>query len=113
MKLKHHKDLTIQRWRAFPLSKRILMIATELIRARNWIKKKDAEEAKYCYERALELVDLTIDTVKGNLLGELLRWREIFGFYYYKGNYSLRENEKFYKDLVLLDKEAFNLLVKD
>jgi hypothetical protein len=89
------------------------MIATELVRAKNWIEKEDWEEAKNCYERALELVDLTVATVKGNLLGELLRWREIFGFYYYKKAYTIKENERFYKSLIFLDKDAFNLLIKD
>lgn len=112
MTLKHHKDLTIDKWTGFPLYKRILMIATEFSRANNSIAKGNGEEIKDCYERALELLDLTIETVRGNLLGELLRFREVVASNYIKEKIDLKDNQNLYNTLISLDKDAFNLLVK-
>lgn len=56
------------------------MIANELNRAKNWIEKNDLEEVNNCYERALELLDLTVEITKsGNRLREYLRLREMIG----------------------------------
>ena len=88
-KLKLHKNLNPDRWQKFSVKQRELMIANELNRAKNWIEKKDIEEVKNCYERALELLDLTIATTKNkNRLKEYLRLREMMGKFYIekKGN---------------------------
>ncbi len=82
-KLKLHKNLESAKWQKFSMKQRELMIANELNRAKNWIEKKDLEEVKNCYERALELLDLTVEITKsGNRLREYLRLREIMGKLY-------------------------------
>jgi len=82
-RLKLHKNLTPNRWQKFSMKQRELMIANELNRAKNWIEKKDLEEVKNCYERALELLDLTIEITKDkNRLKEYLRLREMMGKLY-------------------------------
>ncbi len=59
------------------------MIANELNRAKNWIEKNDLQEVSNCYERALELLDLTVEITKsGNRLKEYLRLREMMGELY-------------------------------
>ena len=90
-KLKLHKNLKPDKWQKFSIKQRELMIANELNRAKNWIEKKDLEEVKNCYERALELLDLTIAITKNkNRLREYLRLREMMGKFYIekKGNLS-------------------------
>ena len=51
-KLKLHKNLKPDKWQELSIKQRELMVANELNRAKNWIKKKDVEEVKNCYERA-------------------------------------------------------------
>ena len=72
-----HTGLTSDKWKLFSIDKQILMIANEMDRAKNWIEKKDFEKVSHCYERALELVDLTVECSKNtNFTRELLRYRE-------------------------------------
>ncbi len=91
-RLKLHKTLTPNKWQKFSIKQRELMIANELNRAKNWIEKKDLEEVKNCYERALELLDLTVEITKsGKRLREYLRLREMMGKLYIekKGRWKL------------------------
>ena len=72
-----HTGLTSDKWKLFGIDKQILMIANEINRAKNWIEKKDFEKVSHCYERAIELVDLTVECSKNtNFTRELLRYRE-------------------------------------
>lgn len=112
MILKYHKDLTLNKWLTFPLYKRILMIATEFIRSKSSIEKGNAEEVKECYERALELLDLTIETARGSLLRELLRLREVIASCYIKGIITINDNRSIYVTLISLNKDAFNSVTK-
>ncbi len=112
MKLKYHKNLDKAKWLSFSIERRILMIVTEFVRAKNWIEKEDFEEVKYCYERALGLLDLTLTTVKGNLLRELCRFREILAGSYWERRFNKEINQKLYNTLLSLNKNSFNLLVR-
>lgn len=70
-KLKLHRNLESAKWRKFSVKQRELMIANELNRAKN------------CYERALELLDLTVEITKSaSRLKEYLRLREMVGKLY-------------------------------
>lgn len=81
--LKFHKDLDLEKWSKFTPTQQILMIANELNRARNWIARGDTEEVNNCYERAFELLDLTIAMkYRKNLVKELLRAREVLALLY-------------------------------
>ncbi len=111
MALKHHKTLTIEKWETFPLSKQIIMIANELNRAGNWLKKDDSAEAKLCYERALELLYLTISVLKDKRkLKELLRFQEMLAYLYTNTEAAAKENSALLKALISLDKDSFALL---
>jgi hypothetical protein len=54
------------------------MISNELNRALNCLKNNHLQDAEKCYERAIELTDLTIEDQRWkNALKELLRFREV------------------------------------
>ena len=109
--LKLHKNLTKERWQTFGETKQLLMIANELNRAKNWIKKKDIEETMSAYERAFELLDLTISiTTDANRLKELLRFREFLGFYYQCKEKKIDFADKLLRTLLSLDKQAYQVL---
>lgn len=63
-----------------PLEKRLLNVASEITRAKN-LAAEDAGLARQSVERALDLVDLTVESVRGQspvyFMRELLRLREI------------------------------------
>ncbi len=62
-------------------------IGSEVERAINWRKKGNSEYSKFACERALELLDLTIDDLKNQKrLRELLRLREVLVDYFYSSN---------------------------
>ncbi|MBC8525629.1 MAG: hypothetical protein ISS28_02020 [Candidatus Cloacimonetes bacterium] len=112
-KLKFHKNLDIKKWNKFSKSQQILMIANELNRAKNWIIKGDLDEVNNCYERAFELLDLTISlTTRKNLLKELLRFREIFALQYLNAKNpediqkNFMQNQKLFNVLLSLNKVA-------
>ncbi|MEM5810050.1 MAG: hypothetical protein QW156_04150 [Candidatus Aenigmatarchaeota archaeon] len=110
-KLKSHKNLTPERWKNFSLAQQILMIANEINRAKNCLHKGYVNEAKNSYERAFELLDLTISTTeKYNLIRELLRFREILALQYIKRKKEKRISEKLLSTLISLNGEAYRLL---
>lgn len=91
----------------FPFFQQILMIANELNRAINWIKRGDFSETKLCYERAFELIYLTAVCLREeNKLRELLRVKEMLALYYLQNRPIPEENSKLLKALLLLDKDC-------
>jgi len=110
-KLTLHKTLTQDKWEKFNPSNQLLMISNEINRAINWIKKKDWDEVDNCYERAFELLDITISvTGRKNKLKELLRLREVLSSQYISKRKDLNINKQLLKALILLDKDSYNLL---
>ena len=110
-KLKLHKNLGIEKWSTFNRGKQLLMIANEINRAKNWMQKGDSEEVMNSYNRAFELLDLTISDInEEHMLRELLRFREIVGFQYISEKKDLEINAKLLKVLISLNKESYNLL---
>lgn len=106
-----HKNLTQEKWQKYEKSKQILSIAAEFNRAKNMIKWQKFEEARNCYERTYELLDMTIvDPRWRHKLKELLRFREILGNVYLAPAAQL--NEKLYQTLLKLNSEAYSLLNK-
>jgi hypothetical protein len=74
----YHKSLTPDRWREYDLPTQILMVACEVHRAGNALRRGDRAGARLAYARALELVDLTAAVHRRPaLLKELLRWRTL------------------------------------
>ena len=113
MKFKYHRDLTKERWSQFPFFQQVLMVANELHRANKWIEKRDFSEVKLCYERAFELLYLTIEVLRERRkLKELLRFKEALALLYIKKRPLLSENKSLEKVLILLDKESFIQLTR-
>ena len=111
MELKHHKTLSLEKWKTFTFSRQVLMIANELNRAGVWIGKNDLLEAKLCYERALELIWLTVSVLgEKRKLRELLRLRGVLALSYLNVPCEVKDNAAMLKALLLLDKDSYRLL---
>jgi len=82
-----HKDLAAGRWSRMPFLEKMANIGSEVERALKWRAKHNTAYSDQAAERALELVDLTLDTVKGfPRLKEIARLREAFVDYFYGTN---------------------------
>jgi len=104
-----HTHLTSDKWKTFSTDKQILMIANEMNRAKNWIEKKDFEKVSNCYERALELVDLTVECSRNNnFISELLRYRELLAFAYIQNRHVF--DNALYRLLLNMNVTTFNLM---
>lgn len=105
--MKFHKNLTQEKWNILTKHKQILNIVSELTRAKNWMQKKDKQYMRNSLDRALELIDLTVDDKKwhSNSLKELLRFRGILGEFYIGFNENIEEFIKLIKILL-----KFNIL---
>jgi len=105
-----HTGLTSDKWSSFGIDKQILMIANEMNRAKNWIEKKDFEKVLHCYERALELLDLTVNSSKNrSLVNELMRFRELLATEYIHKVNNTEQNLKLFKVLLSLSLESYNI----
>ena len=82
-----HKDLPAGRWKELPLFEQMANIGSEVERALNWRAKNNAEYSRRAFERALELVDLSLDSsTKHSYLKEMARLREALVDYFYGTN---------------------------
>jgi len=110
-KLKLHPNLNKERWNTFGRDKHLLMIANEINRAKNWIQKGDTEEVINAYERAFELLDLTISITKNeSRLKELLRFREMLGCQYISDKKDVKVNKKLLYVLLSMDGNSYNVV---
>jgi len=82
-----HRDLAAGRWKELPLFERMANIAGEVERALSWRAKNNAEYSRKAFERALELIDLTLEySQKQSHLKEIARLREALVDYFYGAN---------------------------
>ena len=78
-----HRDLAAGRWREMSLIERMANIGSEVERALNWRTKNNAEYSGRAFERALELIDLSIEhSLQPSHLREITRLREILVDYF-------------------------------
>ena len=78
-----HKDLASGRWERLPFLEQMANIGSEVERALNWQAKNNAAYSQKAFERALELLDLTIYSAKTYArLKELTRAREAIVDYF-------------------------------
>ena len=78
-----HKDLAAGRWTQLSFVEQMANIGSEVERALNWRVKNNQDYSKKASERALELMDLTLDSVKTPThLKELARTREAIVDYF-------------------------------
>lgn len=82
-----HKDLASGRWGQMSLLEQMANIGSEVERALNWQAKNNADYSQKAFERALELIDLTLEN-PGNLarLKEITRMREAIVDYFAGSN---------------------------
>lgn len=72
-----HKQLAQGRWKEFSFVEQMGNIGSEIERTIRWKEKRNPEYSNRAFERALELIDLTIaDAKTGPRLRELTRTRE-------------------------------------
>jgi hypothetical protein len=82
-----HQDLAAGRWFGRPLVEQLAHVGSEVERTIRWRDKGNAEFARRAFERALELLDLTIADVKHrSRLRELTRLREVLADYFWFDN---------------------------
>jgi len=88
-----HKNLGQGKWRELSLIEQMANIGSEVERAINWKNKNNKEYSRIAFERALELIDLTLaDEKNRGRLNEISRVREILADYFVGGNnYSLSD----------------------
>lgn len=106
-----HSTLASGRWQTLSLAEQLGNIGSEVSRTKNWQNKNPATAAK-ASERALELLDLTINDKRWYTgLKELTRLREIFcdtifneGQEYQS---SLTDLEKYFFPFTLLARSKF------
>ena len=87
-----------KRWQKLSLFEQMANIGSEVLRAIDW-RKKNSEYSQLALERALELLDLTVEDKKNHCRGrlkELLRTREClvdyFGDNFYQTNPKIWQN---------------------
>lgn len=82
-----YKDLANGRWQKLSFFEQMANIGSDVERAIKWKNKNNAQYSRMSFERALELIDLTVENEKNrNHLKELLRLREVLVDYFAFGN---------------------------
>jgi methylmalonyl-CoA mutase cobalamin-binding subunit len=80
MKVLHHGSEIVERWFALSLAEQLGNIGSEVSRTLSW-RSRSAETAQRALERALELIDLTLDDPRHRSspprLREICRAREV------------------------------------
>lgn len=78
-----HKSLAAGRWKELTLLERMANIGSEVERALTWRAKNNIDYSRKAFERALELVDLTLEYPQNPThLKEIARLREALVDYF-------------------------------
>jgi len=110
MKNYQHKSLAEGRWFAFTLAEQMANIGSEISRIINWRAKGNQVYSQSAFERALELIDLTVADKKNRTyskLKEILRLREAMVDYFW-GRNEYNFDDKFWNNYF----DKFNLLAR-
>lgn len=82
-----HKELSAGRWKEMPLCRQMANIGSEISRALNWQKKGKTDFSQRAAARALELLDLTLKSLKtSSRIKEVARLRDTVVDYFYGSN---------------------------
>ena len=82
-----HKDLAAGRWQKLSLIEQMANIGSEVERSLKWREKNNADYSARACERALELLDLTLDSPNNRShLKEIARVREAVVDYFFGAN---------------------------
>lgn len=78
-----HRELAAGRWQRLSFIEQMANVGSEVERALNWRAKGNGPYSQRAFERALELLDLTLDGIEGfPRLKELCRVREAMADYF-------------------------------
>ena len=85
-----HKELAAGRWFELSLVEQLANVGSDVIRTIKWKNKENSDYSKNAFERALELLDLTVKDPKNKRrLKELLRAREaLVDYFIFDNKYS-------------------------
>ena len=88
-----HKEYAAGRWNEFSLLEQLANIGTDVDRAIRWRQRGRKEDSQAAFERALELMYLTIaDPKNRKRLKELLRAKEFFiDFFLFDNTYGFTD----------------------
>jgi len=93
-----HKDLAAGRWNDLSFMEQMANIGSEVERAVNWRARHNAVYCQQAFERALELVDLTLDSLTSfSRLKEVARLREAIVDYFWGTNQFMSTEESWKK----------------
>jgi len=82
-----HKNLATGKWVRLSFVEQMANIGSEVERSLNWQAKDKPDYFQQAFDRSLELIDLTLDTLKGfSRLKEVARMREAIVDYFYGTN---------------------------
>lgn len=82
-----HKYLAAGRWNELSFIEQMANIGSEVERALNWQARHNTRYCRQAFERSLELIDLTLESVKiFSRLKELARLREAIVDYFFGAN---------------------------
>ena len=82
-----HKDLAQGRWQQMPLCEQMANIGSEVERSLNWRSKNNIAYSQKAFERALELIDITLEGITDlGRLKEIARVREVLADYFVGSN---------------------------
>jgi len=82
-----HRELASGRWKQLSFFEQMANIGSEVERALNWQAKHNVEYCKQASNRALELIDLSLDNlVSYSRIKEVARLREAIVDYFYDTN---------------------------
>lgn len=101
-----HKGLTPERWFKLSLFEQLANVGMDVERTIEWKNKQNYEYSKQAFERALELLDLTISDPKNNKSKrkELLRVREtLIDYFMYDNDYQSSDSlwQSYFYDFAL------------
>ncbi|MFA6169524.1 MAG: hypothetical protein WCW67_02395 [Candidatus Margulisiibacteriota bacterium] len=93
-----HKELAAGRWNELSFVEQMANVGSEVERTISWRKRNKLESARSAFERALELLDLTIADIKNaSRLKELARAREALADYFVFDNVYCSSDESWQK----------------
>ena len=96
-----HKNLAAGEWSRLSFVEQMANIGSEVERTLNWRAKHNVVYCQQAFERCLELIDLTLGSVKGfPRIKELARLREAI-VDYFSGTNQLKCNEAFLRKYFL------------
>lgn len=104
-----HKELAAGRWGELPLLEQMAHVGSEVERALHWKEKNNPARADKAFERALELLDMTLDCPNNRLnLKEVARAREIFVDFFRGENEFISSGESLRKYFLQFARAARN-----